>query len=46
MEMQSKREGEVVGSVGECMEYLLDRICPELWDGHIPSETLMLGGVP
>ena len=41
-----KREDEVVGSVGECTEYLLDGICLELWDGHILLETLMLGGVP
>ena len=45
-EMRSKREDEAVGGVEECMEYLLDRIFPELWDGHIPLETLMLGGVP
>ena len=44
--MRSKREDEVVSGVGECMEYLLDGICLELWDGHIPLETLMLGGVP
>ena len=45
--MQLKREDEVVvGSVGECTEYLLDGVCPELWDGHIPSEMLMLRGVP
>ena len=47
VEMQLKKEDEVVvGGVGECTEYLLDGVCPELWDGHIPSETLMLGGVP
>ena len=44
--MQSKWEDEVVSGVGEYTEYLLDRICLELWDGHIPLETLMLGGVP
>ena len=45
-EMRSKREDEVIDGVGECTEYLLDRICLELWDGHIPSEMLMLRGVP
>ena len=45
-EMRSKREDEVIGGVGKCTEYLLDGICLELWDGHIPSETLMLRGVP
>ena len=29
-EMRSEGEDEVVGSVGEYMEYLLDGVCPEL----------------
>ena len=45
-EMQSKRGDEVVGGVGEYKEYLLDGVCLELCTGHIPSETLVLGGVP
>ena len=43
-EIRSERNDEVIGGVGEYMEYLLDGVCPE--DGHIPSETLVLGGVP
>ena len=29
-EIQLERNNEVVGGVGEYMEYLLDRVCPEL----------------
>ena len=38
MEIRLERNDEVVGGVGEYTEYLLD--------GHIPLETLVLGGVP
>ena len=30
MEIQTERNDEVVGGVGEYTGYLLDRVCPEL----------------
>ena len=45
-EIRSERNDEVIGGVGEYTEYLLNGVCPELEDGHIPSATLVLKGVP
>ena len=45
-EIRSERNDEVIGGVGEYTECLLDGVCLELYDGHIPSEMLVLKGVP